>query len=85
MENSAAGALTGIVRDIIYSNEENGYTVLRMEADDGETVTVTGCLPFAAPGEELILQGQWAVHPSHGRQFQAEFADRHMPKGAKAV
>ena len=27
---------------MIYANEENGYTVLKLERDDGETHTVTG-------------------------------------------
>ena len=77
--------LVGTVDEIIYSNEENGYTVLTLETDGGDTVTVTGCLPFASPGEQLIVRGLWVRHPAHGRQFQAETAERRMPAGAKAI
>ena len=77
--------LSGTVDEIIFANEENGYTVLRMERDDGETVTVTGCLPFAAPGEQLTVGGNWVTHSGYGQQFQAEYADRKMPRGAEAV
>lgn len=77
--------LAGTVDEIIYTNEENGYTVLRMETDSGEQVTVTGCLPFSAPGEQLIVSGTWTRHPTHGQQFSAEYAERKMPKGAEAV
>ena len=77
--------LAGTVDEVIYTNEENGYTVLRMEAEDGDTVTVTGCLPFSAPGELLTVSGTWVRHPTHGRQFQAEYAQRRMPHGAEAV
>ena len=77
--------LVGTVDEIIYANEENGYTVLSLETDGGETVTVTGCLPFASPGEQLIVRGLWVRHPAHGRQFQAEIAERRMPAGAKAI
>ncbi len=77
--------LVGTVDELIYSNEENGYTVLSLETDAGETVTVTGCLPFAAPGEQLIVHGGWVRHPTHGRQFQANTAERRLPSGASAI
>lgn len=77
--------LSGTVCDIIYANEENGYTVLRVETGDGDTVTATGCLPFAAPGEQIVLYGTWTRHPSHGEQFKAEYAQRRMPVGAEAI
>ena len=77
--------LYGTVDEVIYTNEENGYTVLRLETEDGEQVNVTGCLPFSAPGEQLELGGSWVTHPTHGRQFKAEYVQRSMPKGAEAV
>ena len=71
--------LAGNVSAVIYQNEENGYTVLRLETDAGETVNVVGCLPFAVPGECLRLWGSWSEHRVHGRQFKAEQAERSLP------
>ncbi len=85
MEQNEWIELVGSVEEIIYSNEENGYTVLRLATEDGEHATVTGCLPFAASGEQLILHGTWTRHPTHGRQFQAETAERVLPTGAEAI
>jgi len=85
METNEWIELVGTVDEVIYANEENGYTVLRMETDSGEQVNVTGCLPFSAPGEQLIVTGTWTRHPTHGQQFKAEYAERRMPKGAEAV
>ena len=85
METNELVQLFGTVDDIIYTNEENGYTVLRLETDSGDSVTVTGCLPFAAPGEQIEAAGTWVRHPSHGQQFKAEYAYRHMPVGVDAV
>ena len=85
MEQKEWIELIGTVDEIIYSNEENGYTVLSLETQDGNSVTVTGCLPFAAPGEQLVLHGNWTRHPAHGRQFQADAAERTLPKGAEAI
>lgn len=77
--------LTGTVETVIYKNEENGYTVLRLRADSGETVTVVGTFPYAASGENMIISGEWTSHPAHGRQFKAAFAQRLLPSGAQAI
>ena len=77
--------LSGTVETVIFKNEENGYTVLRLRSDSGETVTVVGCFPFAAPGESMILSGEWMTHSVHGRQFKAEFAQRFLPHSAPAI
>ena len=77
--------LTGTVESVIFKNEENGYTVLRLRADSGETVTAVGCFPFAAPGESMILSGEWMTHSVHGRQFKAEFSQRFLPSSAPAI
>lgn len=84
MENELL-ELVGTVDEIIYTNEENGYTVLKMETDDGETVTLTGCLPFAACGEQLQVYGTWVTHASYGQQFSVSRAERSMPTGAEAI
>jgi len=85
MDSKELAEIFGTVDEIIYTNEENGYTVLRLETENGDTVTVTGCLPFPAPGEQIEAGGIWVRHPAHGQQFQAEYVLRHMPKGADAV
>ena len=75
----------GTVHSVIFQNAENGYTVLRLETDSGESITVTGCLPFSAPGEQIEAGGSWVRHPSHGQQFKAETAERKMPSDRKAI
>ena len=77
--------LSGTIDSIIYKNEENGYTVLRLRGGSDERVTVVGCFPYASPGETLIVSGTWTQHSVHGRQFKAEFAQRLMPHTAHAI
>ena len=77
--------LTGTVDTVVYKNEENGYTVLRMTCEDGRTVTVVGTFPFASCGEDLIVSGVWETHASYGSQFRASFAQRIMPTGAPEI
>jgi len=71
--------IDGTILNLIFQNEENGYTVLRLVTTDGEVVTVVGTIPCAAPGENLIVTGRWMNHPAHGEQVQAEQVERHMP------
>ena len=84
-QDSMLTELSGTVDSVIYKNEENGYTVLRLTADTGETVTVVGTFPYASPGENMIVSGDWMNHAVHGRQFKAEFAQRLMPTDAPAI
>ncbi|MBQ9044774.1 MAG: ATP-dependent RecD-like DNA helicase [Oscillospiraceae bacterium] len=77
--------ISGSISSIIYQNEENGYTILRLDADDGNQITVLGCIPFAAPGELITVSGLWSHHAAHGMQFKAEFVERTMPETADAI
>ena len=63
--------INGTIAGVVYQNEENGYTVLRLVTTDGEAVTVVGSIPCAAPGEDLTVSGRWVSHPVHGDQVQA--------------
>jgi exodeoxyribonuclease V alpha subunit len=77
--------IAGTVRAILFSNEDNGYTVIKVETQDGETVTAVGCLPGTSVGEQIILTGEFVKSPTHGEQFKAEWAQRRLPVGADAI
>lgn len=72
--------LRGAVAAVVYQNAENGYTVLRLRCEDGETVTVVGTIPLTAVGEQLLITGRWGSHATYGRQFNAEYLERLMPE-----
>ena len=77
--------IEGTVESVVFRNEENGYTVLRLDIGAKEPATVVGCMPGAAPGEGLTVQGTWGRHPSYGAQFKAEIVERRIPVGEKAM
>lgn len=77
--------LTGTVEEITFFNEENGFTVMEITASDGEAVTVVGSFPQMAEGEEVLLSGEWNVHPSFGRQFKASLVQRTMPADTAGI
>ena len=77
--------LEGQVASVIYFNDDNGYTVLRLDVDDGSQAIVVGCIPMAAPGESMTAWGNWTHHAAHGEQFKALYTERTMPSGAAAI
>ena len=73
--------MEGTVENVIFHNEENGYTVLLLTVEgEEEPVTVVGCIPCAAAGEGMTVTGVWSVHPVHGSQLTAESVERRMPE-----
>ena len=72
--------LQGSVGAVVFKNEDNGYCVLRLQCDDGQTVTVVGTIPQPIVGEKLMVTGHWSSHPSYGKQFEAEFLERILPQ-----
>ena len=75
----------GTVHSVIFQNAENGYTVLRLLTEEGEVVTVVGCIPCAAPGEHLTVNGSWEQHPQHGEQLRAEEIERSLPEDEEEI
>ena len=77
--------LQGTIAAVIYQNYDNGYSVLRLGCDDGQTVTVVGTIPLPAVGERLMVTGKWSSHQSYGKQFEAEFLERLLPQTASEI
>lgn len=76
--------LEGCVENIVYANEDSGFTVLDLDAG-GELVCVVGTLLSVEVGEELRLTGRYSAHPTYGTQFRAEVAERRLPATASAI
>lgn len=77
--------LYGSITAVVFQNYENGYAILRMEASDGQEITVVGTIPMPAVGEWLEVTGKWGSHAAYGRQFEAEFLNRMMPRSSKEI
>ncbi|MGP9020744.1 SF1B family DNA helicase RecD2 [Streptomyces sp. BR1] len=71
---SNLAVLEGVLERITYANEENGYTVARVDTGRGagDLLTVVGSLLGAQPGESLRMEGRWGSHPQYGKQFTVE-------------
>src|SRR3990167_5898190 len=63
--------LTGYIEAIVYTQQENGFTVARLKESKKKDYTViVGYLPTLQPGETVFCKGSWKNHPTHGKQFE---------------
>ena len=73
--------LEGVVEDIVYSNSENGYTVIDFSSNN-QLLTAVGIMPSCSPGEKIKVYGYWKKHPTFGTQFAVEKCERTLPQTA---
>ncbi len=84
MSDQELEKIEGAVSAVIFQNEENGYTILKLDVH-GEEVTVVGPMAGVAPGEYLSIRGRWTRHPTYGPQMKAEVVDRRLPQSMKEI
>lgn len=84
MEQKELTKLVGSVDEIIYRNEDSGFTVLDLD-DGNDLVCVVGNLGDVQAGEELELTGYYTSHPTYGYQFRAEVFERRLPATSGAI
>lgn len=85
--------MQGAVERITYYNEDNGWSVLKIQpnqrypkaqARDG-TVTVVGAMPELQEGETAQFIGEWINDPRYGLQFRAQQTIPVMPQTEKGI
>ena len=74
----------GAVEEIVYRNNLNGYTVMRM-LSSGANVTAVGMIAEVNIGDELKLYGEWKKHPSYGKQFSFDAYELYLPSTAESI
>lgn len=74
----------GIIKSIIYRNEENGYTVLSLQTSDSP-ITCTGIMPFFNENDQVVVEGELIYHDKYGEQINVESARIKKPSGKKSI
>ena len=91
---SPSATLTGVLERIVFSNEENHYTIAEFRPDPGrddppgariEPVTIVGPLPGVECGETLNLTGEWTRHAQHGAQFKIIAFKSELPSSVHGI
>ena len=76
--------LEGVVENIVYRNEQNGYTVLEI-SDGDDSITAVGIMPPVGAGDRAALTGVFTEHKNYGRQFSARACEICRPTGAADI
>ncbi|MEG1311331.1 MAG: ATP-dependent RecD-like DNA helicase [Romboutsia sp.] len=61
--------LEGMISDIVFKNEDNGYTIAHL-ANSNNDVVIVGCMPTLSVGESIEVEGKWINHKTYGTQFE---------------
>ncbi|MFI0719953.1 ATP-dependent RecD-like DNA helicase [Streptomyces sp. NPDC021224] len=87
MTDRPLAVLEGVLERITYANEDNGYTVARVDTGrgSGDLLTVVGALLGAQPGESLRMHGRWGSHPQYGKQFTVENYTTVLPATVQGI
>lgn len=76
--------IKGVVEEIIYDNDENGYKVCSI--DTGETeIVARGVMPFLNVGEYILAEGSWETHSIYGLQFSVKSFEKQLPSDIAGI
>jgi len=79
-------SIEGTVKRIVFTNEDTGYTVARLEIQRArDPVTIVGNLAALTEGEILRCHGDWVDDPRFGRQFAVERIEPLMPSTTQGI
>ena len=91
--------LSGTLDRLLFHNEENGYTVLRLNPvlpasarADGkrpmfapDAVTCVGCMLNPRQGAQIRVKGRWVNNPRYGRQLAFDVAEEILPATSEGI
>lgn len=86
LDPDAKRTLRGTLERVVFHNEENGYTVLRMRVQSkADPVTVVGSMYAPQPGVGLTVTGVWVNDNRFGRQFKMESFETLLPATLEGI
>lgn len=76
--------IKGIVTNIIFRNDENGYTIMAVDTPDSD-ITCVGTMPFFNEGDNVEMEGDIVYHDKYGEQFKISSIRLVKPSSREAV
>ncbi|MCF7791489.1 MAG: ATP-dependent RecD-like DNA helicase [Victivallales bacterium] len=70
--NSNTNYLEGEIVRVVFTNEDETYSVIKIKDKKGHRHTVVGPLSGAFEGQGIKIKGKWEDHSEYGKQFRAE-------------
>ncbi len=76
--------IEGVIEEIKFRNESNGYTVGRLNTSDGD-ITVVGYAAIVNVDETVSLEGEFVYHNKYGEQFNFSSIHIIVPSTLKGI
>ena len=76
--------IEGIIDEIIFRNDTNGYTVAKLNTSDG-LITIVGNAAIINLEEMVEIEGDWVYHNRFGEQFNFTTIKTTMPSTIKGI
>ena len=76
--------IKGVVTNIIFRNDENGYTIMAVDTADSD-ITCVGTMPFFNEGDNVEMEGYIVYHDKYGEQFKISTIKLVKPSSKEAV
>lgn len=76
--------IKGVIDSIIFQNEENGYTIAKMDSGS-QIITLVGILPYITEGNQYRVTGEWVAHPKFGEQLKVDKIEEVLPTTASGI
>lgn len=81
-----AEIIQGCVDRITFTNEENGYSVIKVKIPGRkDSVNVVGNFVSVTPGEMLRMEGSWGFHARFGEQFKVDRYETTVPDSIQGI
>jgi exodeoxyribonuclease V alpha subunit len=68
----------GIIDEIIYYNDDNGYAVAVLSTED-DYISIKGVMPFINYGDQLKVVGELDDHAQYGLQLKVKYVEHVKP------
>lgn len=82
--NNEVRHIEGYIENIIFRNEDNGYTVFTTSQEKGE-ITCVGELSYISAGEFIVADGEFVRHPTYLTQFKISSYTFRAPADIESV
>lgn len=76
--------LQGIIEEVRFRNESNGYTIAKLVTSDG-AVTIVGSAAIINLEESVEVEGEWIYHPTYGEQLSFTNIKTLIPSTIKGI
>lgn len=76
--------IEGLVENIVYKNDENGYTVAKIRYNK-DVIPVVGYVPYLNEGQRVRIQGEWVTHQTFGQQIKVESCEEILPSSIEGI